>query len=155
MQPFEFVVILVSIIVGLGITQILAGVVRLMRGELEGYWIHSVWILNVSLLLLGYARSQFAAESKTDWIFLNLVGRMTPHILLYLVASLLFPAREAARFASFPHTLRAVKCLQPVDPESKSGDMHVRLCCYYAARTAAFQVGGPQHICMLGGGSPM
>ena len=94
MQPFEFVMILVSLIVGLGITQILAGLVRLMRGELEGYWIHSVWILNVSLLLLSYSWSQFAAESKTDWIFLELVKKMTPPILLYLVASLLFPARE-------------------------------------------------------------
>jgi hypothetical protein len=36
MQPFEFLMIIVSIIVGLGITQLLSGVVRILRAELKG-----------------------------------------------------------------------------------------------------------------------
>ena len=102
MQPFEVLMILVSIIVGLGITQLLAGVVRLMRGELEGYWIHWVWVLNVFLLLLQYCWSLFDLEAQSDWVFLQLMQRLTPPILLYLAASLLFPARnEDSSMVSF------------------------------------------------------
>ena len=85
--------IVVSIILALGVTQLLAGVVRLLRSELKPYWIHELWVLNVFLMLLQYCWSLFDLEAQSDWVFVELVGLLTPPILLYLVASLLFPAR--------------------------------------------------------------
>ena len=91
MQAFEFLMIVVSIIIGLGIAQLLSGVVRILRTELRPYWIHELWVLYVFLNLLQYCWSLFDLESRPDWTFIDLLGLLTPPVLLYLVASLLFP----------------------------------------------------------------
>ena len=46
MTVFEFVMVLVSIIIGLGIARMLDGVLRILRaGRPYGvYWVHSVWL---------------------------------------------------------------------------------------------------------------
>ncbi len=107
MQPFEFLMIVVSIIVGLGITQLLAGVVRVLRAELKPYWIHELWVLSVFLMLLQYSWSLFDLEAQSDWVFLELLGLLTPPVLLYVVASLLFPTRgDKADLSSFYYAHR-------------------------------------------------
>ena len=95
MQSFEFLMIVVSIIVGLGITQLLAGIVRILRVELKPYWIHELWVFYVFLSLLQYCWSLFDLEARSDWIFVELLGLLTPPVILYLVASLLFPPRSS------------------------------------------------------------
>jgi hypothetical protein len=44
MSLFEFLMVLVSIIIGLGIAEILTGVARQIRcrGSIHRYWVHSV-----------------------------------------------------------------------------------------------------------------
>lgn len=91
MQAFEFLMIVVSIIIGLGITQLLSGVVRILRTELKPYWIHELWVVYVFLNLVEYCWSLFDLESRSDWVFIDLLALLTPPVLLYLVASLLFP----------------------------------------------------------------
>ena len=44
------------------------------------------------LSLLQYCWALFSIESQSHWVFLEFVGLLTPPILLYLVASLLFPS---------------------------------------------------------------
>ncbi len=95
MQSFEFLMIVVSIIVGLGISQLLAGIVRILRVELKPYWIHELWVFYVFLNLLQYCWSLFDLEARSDWIFIELLGLLTPPVILYLVASLLFPPRSS------------------------------------------------------------
>lgn len=93
MNPFEFVMVLVSIIVALGVAELLAGIARIMRGELQVYWIHAVWIFTLLVMQLQYCWSLFDLEARNEWVFLDLVRLLTPPITLFLASSLLFPSR--------------------------------------------------------------
>jgi hypothetical protein len=94
MQPFEFVMVLVSIIIALGVAELLAGVVRILRGELRPHWIHALWVFNLLLLQLQYCWTLFDLEARGEWVFVDLVRLLTPPIALFLVSSLLFPGRN-------------------------------------------------------------
>ena len=91
MQPFEFVMVLVSIIVALGVAELLAGVVRILRGELRFYWIHGLWVFNLLILQLQYCWALFDLEARGEWVFVDLVRVLTPPIMLFLASSLLVP----------------------------------------------------------------
>ena len=107
MELFEFVMVLVSIIAGLAIATLLGGIARVLRGELEGYWVHHVWVLNVFLLLIQNFWSQFNLEGRSEWTLVDLTGLLIPPMTLFLVSSLLFPGpsgdRDLARFYSSKH----------------------------------------------------
>jgi hypothetical protein len=94
MQPFEFVMVLVSIIIALGVAELLAGVVRILRGELRSHWIHALWVFILLLLQLQYCWTLFDLEARGEWVFVDLVRLLTPPIVLFLVSSLLFPGRN-------------------------------------------------------------
>ena len=65
--------IVVSIVIALGIAELQAEVVRILRGELKPYWIHSVWIFILLLVELQYFWAQFESRSMQDqWDFLDL-----------------------------------------------------------------------------------
>ncbi len=97
MQPFEFVMVVISIIVALGIAELLSGVARVLRGELRFYWVHAIWVLTLLLQQLQYCWSLFDLAGQEAWVFLDLVRLLTAPIILFLVSSLLFPTREARR----------------------------------------------------------
>ena len=47
MDVFEFILVLVTVIVSLGIAELLGGVVRVLRHELKPGYLHSLWIFLV------------------------------------------------------------------------------------------------------------
>ena len=60
MSTFEFISVLLSIVVGLALTRLLSGVGRALeiRRRLRFYWVQAVWVANVALLLV-YAGLHF------------------------------------------------------------------------------------------------
>ena len=60
-SQFEYVAVLVSIIVGLALTQILRGVGRMVttKDGPRGYWVHLVWTLYLFLLIVMLCWSDF------------------------------------------------------------------------------------------------
>ncbi len=54
MAPFEYIALLASIVIALGITRILTGFGKVLqlRGEIRFYWVHALWSGNVFLWLL-------------------------------------------------------------------------------------------------------
>ena len=92
MSVFEFLLILVSIIAGLGIAELLGGVVRILRGQLRATPLHSTWILIVFLQQVQHVWGKWDIGLKSEWLFPELVLFLLPSILLYLIAALLFPA---------------------------------------------------------------
>ena len=64
MQPFEFVMILISIILALGVKELLAGVSRILRGELRVYWVHAIWIGTLFVMQLQYSWTLFDLEAR-------------------------------------------------------------------------------------------
>jgi hypothetical protein len=72
-------------------TEIFAGVARILRGDLDAYWIHSLWIIQV---LIGQVQSWWSLWSfrgVSDWNFAGLLFLLAPPTFYFLAAALLFP----------------------------------------------------------------
>ena len=92
MNLFEFLLVFVSILLGLGITELLSGVVRILRGELQGGRLHSLWILIVFLVQAQLAWGLWLLRSTEAWRYPEFLLLTAGPILLYMAAAVLFPA---------------------------------------------------------------
>ena len=93
MDPFSYLVVLTSIVLGLGVTRVVGGLGQLMQGRKRKrpYWVHTLWALN--LLLVNVIVWWFAYRWRTyeRWTFFLFLWLLLSPIVLYLIASLLFP----------------------------------------------------------------
>ena len=93
MELFEFVMVLVSIIVGLGIATLLTGVANVLRARrtVRLYWVHSV---TVAIVFLAHAQVRWESwdlNSASQWSFGGLLMMLGSPICLFLISHLLFP----------------------------------------------------------------
>lgn len=92
-EEFQYLAVLLSIVLGLGVTQLLTGVGRLVqaRGRVRTYWPTLVW---VGLLLLIHVQTwwaMFELRTHAGWTLLTFgVVLLTP-VCLYLMAALVLP----------------------------------------------------------------
>jgi hypothetical protein len=93
MSLFEFLMVLVSIIIGLGIAEILRGIARLLRNRdsIEHYWLHSVLVVFVFVALLQQWWEIWGVQGMQQWTFFGLLMMLGGPIGLFLIAYLLFP----------------------------------------------------------------
>ncbi len=93
MSLFEFLMVLVSIIVGLGIAEVLTGIARLIRcrGSIQGYWVHSVVVTVIFFALLQQWWEIWGLRDAPEWTFHGLLMMLTGPVGLFLIAHLLFP----------------------------------------------------------------
>lgn len=93
MNKAEYLSVLVSIVVGMGLSHLLSGVGRMLaaRGRVRIYWVSLVQALVVFLAAIQFWWSTFDYdEAILDNFFSFLVFLLSP-ILLYLMAVLVFP----------------------------------------------------------------
>ena len=97
MELFEFVMVLVSIIVGLGITALLTGLADMLRARrtIRPYWVHSLVIVLVFLALAQVWWESWGLAAATEWSFVGLLMMLTSPICLFLISHLLFPETQA------------------------------------------------------------
>lgn len=93
MSVFEFLLVLVSIIVGLGIAELLTGVARVFRGELTAGRLHSVWVLTIFVLQTQQLWSRWYLVERAEWHFLEFVLSLLFPLSLYLLSATLFPTK--------------------------------------------------------------
>jgi hypothetical protein len=93
MTPFEYVTVLVSIILGMGITQIVTGIADLVHqaGRVRVYWPHLLWIILVFFLHIQewwstYELRHFESFRLPTFLFVLLYP-----INLFILARILFP----------------------------------------------------------------
>ncbi len=93
MSLFEFLMVFVSIIVGLGTTEILAGVAQRIRhrDSVEGYWVHYCGVALIFFALIQNWWELWARRHATEWSFFSLVMMLIAPASLYLIAHLIFP----------------------------------------------------------------
>ncbi len=93
MSLFEFLMVLVSIIIGLGIATILTGIARLIRSResIQGYWVHSVVVTAIFFALLQQWWEIWGLRVAAEWTFHGLLMMLTGPVGLFLIAHLLFP----------------------------------------------------------------
>lgn len=94
LEPFEYVIVLFSLILGLGIAQILTGVADLCSNlrNVKTYLPHTVLIFNVFLLhIQEWWYSYSYMVEVQGWTLPLVMSLMTYPILLFLLARMLFP----------------------------------------------------------------
>lgn len=93
MEPFEYITVLVSIILGLGVTQIITGLAHFMHGsnKVKIYWPHLLWIFMVFFLHVQEWWMFYEYKSMEKWKLIVFIFVMLYPIGLFIQARLLFP----------------------------------------------------------------
>jgi hypothetical protein len=100
-NPFEYVSILISIILGLGITQILSSFSDLLyhHKKVKFYPPHTVWVLFVLFLHIQDWFVTYQIKDKPAWSLPELVFILLYPITLFIAAKMLLPTNnEEERF---------------------------------------------------------
>ncbi len=93
MDRFSFVMVLLSIIVGLGVTELLTNVARRIqeRAHTKGYWVHSLLVAIIFVALLQQWWESWDQRAVETWTFPILMLMLGGPIGLYIISHLLFP----------------------------------------------------------------
>ncbi len=93
MSTFEYLSVLLSIIVGVGITHMIMGLGRLVS-HASGrriYWVHLLWTLNIALYLVVYWWWAINLRTLDEWSFLPFLVVLLEPSLLCLAGAILYP----------------------------------------------------------------
>lgn len=103
MTIFEYIAVLVSIIIGLGITQLLSGVGRLISnpGTTRVYWVHLVWSFYIFLFMVFFWWWQFRLNTVEEWTFYLYMYVIFYAVLLYMLCVILFPREFPTDFREY------------------------------------------------------
>ncbi len=93
MSEFEYITVLLSIIIGLGVTQLLSGIARLIR---DGRALAPAWWVFVAVATLLLAHFEvwwvsFMWKRVAEWTFFGYVASLVLPVVLYLLAYLVLP----------------------------------------------------------------
>jgi hypothetical protein len=108
MDLFEYVGVLVSIVVGLALAHILTGVTRTLQahGQVRLYWVHSLWTLNIMVYLVFFWWFMYHWSQVESWNFFLFVFLLLYAVALYLISALLFPGEIPPGFDFKKHYFR-------------------------------------------------
>lgn len=100
MTAFEYVTVLISIILGLGITQILTGIADLIHKSerVTVYWPHIIWVLFVLLLHIQEWWLLYELKIYQPWRLPTFLFIMAYPVNLFVLARLLFPFALKGKF---------------------------------------------------------
>ena len=93
MSLFEFLMVMVSIIIGLGISELLRGVARLIRSrrETKAYWVQLVLVAAIFIVFVQQWWEFWQLRELQEWTFALVLLYLAELVGLYLIAHLLFP----------------------------------------------------------------
>ena len=92
MNLFEFLLVIVSIVLGLGIGELLGGLVRIFRGDLVTGRLHALWMLIVFQVQVQLAWGLWGLRLREQWRYPEFLLLLLAPMLLYLAAAVLFPS---------------------------------------------------------------
>jgi len=92
MTPFEYVTVLISIILGMGITQIVSGLADIIRkwNQVKLYWPHLMWIVFVFFLHIQKWWVLYDIRFITVWMLSTFLFTILYPINLFILARILF-----------------------------------------------------------------
>jgi hypothetical protein len=102
MEFFNYVMVLASVILGLGITHLLMGVAGILQhpGRDKIYWVHLLWVAATFLRAIFWWWFEFRLSETPGWTFTLYVFVLGYAFLIYLWCALLFP-RDLAGYDGF------------------------------------------------------
>lgn len=92
---------LISIILALGMTQVLTGVGEMLqaRKRRRFYWVHAVWVFNLFLFLVIAWWIFYRWRHVTEWNYFLFLFLLIAPTILYLAALVLFPSASQSNDA--------------------------------------------------------
>lgn len=97
MNVFDFLFVIVAIVLTLGIAETLGGVVRILRGDLRSNGLHTLWIVIIFQLQVQLAWGLWGLHTRATWRYPEFLVLLSGPIVVYLIAALLYPADGAER----------------------------------------------------------
>ena len=99
MTPFEHLAVLISIVLGLGLTHLLTSVYRLVqaRGRVRLYWLPLVWTALLFITQVEWWWAYFDLRERTTWNFFHFLFILLSPVTLYLAAGFVLPEIEQGR----------------------------------------------------------
>ncbi len=94
MNSFEFIMVLVSIIIGLGIAELLKTLSKIIRGNLEDGLLHVLWSINMLNMLVQCFWAYWIYEDRVDWTYNELILILLGPIIMYIISSLLYLSND-------------------------------------------------------------
>ena len=99
MNEFEYVMALMAIILGLGITHLLAGFGKIIY-RLTGHgtpirfnWVHFLWVVNTFLWMVFYWWYSFSRVGREEWALASYLLMLPFPVFVYLQCVVLYPHR--------------------------------------------------------------
>jgi hypothetical protein len=94
MGVFEYVSVLTSIVVGLGIAHLLTGVATIVQhpGRQKAYWVHLMWVAFMFFQAIYFWWWEFALNSLEVWTLQVYLFVLFYAFVIYLLCALLFPS---------------------------------------------------------------
>lgn len=95
--PFEYVSILISIILGLGIAQILSSFADLLYDikRVKFYWPHTLWVVFILFLHVQDWFITYMLRTQTEWSLPVLVFILLYPVTLFMCAKILLPTNRS------------------------------------------------------------
>jgi hypothetical protein len=102
MEMFNYVMVLASVIIGLGITHLLTGVAGLIQHPRRDkvYWVHLTWVAATFLRAIFWWWFEFRFSKTGVWTFSLYFFVLSYALLIYLWCALLFP-RDLAGYEGY------------------------------------------------------
>lgn len=93
MQPFDYLSVMTSVVLGLGISHLLADLTRLIEGRkhVRFYWVSMLWAITLLMQHLQMWWVLFRYRDISEWNFFSFLLLFVPAMLLYSVTVLLLP----------------------------------------------------------------
>ena len=102
MDMFNYVMVLASVIIGLGITHLLQGVGGIVQHphREKSYWVHLLWVAAVFLRAIFWWWFEFRLSKTPEWTFALYLFVIAYAVVIYLWCALLFP-RDLSGYDGF------------------------------------------------------
>ena len=98
MTLFEYISVMVSIVLGLSLAQLLNGVSQVARnsGRISAYLPHTLWLINLTLLhfLMWWSFWDFRS---VEWNYARFIVIVTEPLLIFLTTAILMPRNFAGK----------------------------------------------------------
>ncbi len=97
MDPYEYLTVFVSVILGLAVVHLLSGVSLILDTRIRERidWIHAVWTANVFVTTLLVWWFNFSLTAIQEWTLLHFLNLVAYSVVLYLMSGLLYPVKGA------------------------------------------------------------
>ncbi len=91
--PYQHVVVVMSIVLGLSVTQLLNGLAQLYRtrSQARPYWLHTAWILFLIVFSLLLWWLFWSYRSIEDWSFVRFILYLSPMVVFYFLTCIIIP----------------------------------------------------------------